>query len=252
MVLAERAMGRTGGSGAMFDGIASRYDLLNRLNSLGLDRRWRRIAAEALALGGPAAGKSRVLDVASGTGDLAIAIARRYRGVAVDGLDASTAMTEIGRRKVQRLALADRISLNPGDALELPFPDDSFEAAAIAFGIRNIPDRVRGLREMARVTKPGGRVAVLELGDPPPGLAGAVARFHIRFVVPVVGALLAGAEEYRYLERSIRAFPPAAEFVRTMADAGLDAVWTRPLSFGACNLFVARVPGGEPVGRLDV
>ena len=238
MVLVERAT--RGGSGAMFDGIATRYDLLNRLNSLGADRRWRRLAAESLELDAVAGGVARVLDVASGTGDLAIAIARRYPGVAVRGVDASRGMTEIGRRKVERTGLEARVTLDAGDAQELPFPDRSFDATTIAFGIRNIPDRDRALREMARVTRPGGRVAVLELGVPPAGPAGALARFHIRFVVPLVGGLLAGAGEYRYLERSIRAFPPVAEFARLMAAAGLDPIETRSLTFGACNLFVAQ------------
>ena len=223
----------------MFDGIATRYDLLNRLNSLGADRRWRRTTAEALELD-RAGGAARVLDVASGTGDLAMAVARRYPGTTVQGIDPSREMTAIGRSKIERSGLEDRIELGEGDARDLAFPDHSFDAVTIAFGIRNIPDRERALREMVRVTRPGGRVAVLELGEPPAGLAGVLPRFHIRFVVPRVGALLAGAEEYRYLERSIRAFPPVAEFVRTMAAAGLESIETRRLTFGACNLFLAR------------
>ena len=239
--------GRAGGdgSGAMFDRIAGRYDLLNRLISLGRDRRWRRIAAEALALDARARRPVRVLDVASGTGDLALAIARRYPGVAVHGIDASRRMTEIGRRKVERAGFGDRIALDAGDAQALPFPDRSFDAATIAFGIRNVQDRGRALLEMARVTRPGGRVVVLEAGEPPAGLVGALARFHVHVVVPFVGGLLAGAEEYRYLERSIRAFPAVSEFVRTMTAAGLEQVETRRLTFGACNLFVAR-PAGAP------
>ena len=240
MVLLADAMRSHGGSGAMFDRIAARYDFVNRLISLGGDQRWRRIAAEALALDAPVQGPVRVLDVASGTGDLAIAIARRYPGVAVHGIDASRGMIEIGRRKVEQAGLGDRVTLDAGDAQELPFPDRSFEAATIAFGIRNIPDRDRALQEMARVTRPGGRVVVLEAGEPSAGLTGVLARFYIHVVVPFVGALLAGAEEYRYLERSIRAFPPVAEFVRTMAAAGLESIETRSLTFGVCNLFLAR------------
>lgn len=238
-------MRRGDGSGAMFDGIAARYDLLNRLNSLGADRRWRRTAAEALGLDAAPGGAARVLDLASGTGDLAIAVARRYPGAVVQGIDPSPGMTCFGRRKVERSGLGDQIALGAGDAQNLAFPDNSFDAVTIAFGIRNVPDRDRALREMARVTRPGGRVAVLELGEPPPGFKGALARFHIRFVVPLVGGLLAGAEEYRYLERSIRAFPPAAEFSGLMAAAGLEPIETRSLTFGACNLFVAR-PAGSP------
>ena len=248
MVLTEA--GRVGGdgSGAMFDRIAARYDLLNRLISLGGDRRWRRIAAEALALDDWTHRPLRVLDVASGTGDLAIEIARRYPGVAVHGIDASRGMTEIGRRKVEQAGFGDRVTLDAGDAVEIPFPDQSFGAATIAFGIRNIPDRDRALQEMARVTRSGGRVVVLEAGEPSAGLTGALARFHIHIVVPFVGGLLAGAEEYRYLERSIRAFPPVSEFVRTMTAAGLEEVETRSLTFGVCNLFLARPATASPLG----
>lgn len=248
MALAEAAADRGDGSGAMFDRIAARYDLLNRLNSLGLDRGWRRATAEALAPAAAGRGPLRMLDVASGTGDLAIAIARRFPSAVVDGVDASAAMTSIGRGKVRRAGLADRVTLAAGDARDLGFPDRCFDAAAIAFGIRNVPDRLRALRELARVTRPGGRVAVLELGEPTSGPLAALARFHIRVVVPLMGALLAGGEEYRYLRRSIRAFPPPAEFARAMADAGLQPVETRPLAFGACNLFLASSAGAPAPG----
>ena len=245
MALVETGSVSGDGSGVMFDGIAARYDLLNRLNSLGADGCWRRTTAAALRLD-RAGGAARVLDVASGTGELAIAVARRYPGVAVRGIDPSREMTAIGRSKVERLGFGDRVQLGEGDARDLAFPDRSFDAVTIAFGIRNIPDRRRALREMARVTRPGGTVAVLELAEPPAGLAGVLARLHIRFVVPRVGALLAGAEEYRYLARSIRAFPPVAEFVRTMAAAGLESIETRRLTFGVCNLFLGRPAGGRP------
>lgn len=245
MALAEPLAGRSDGSGAMFDRIAARYDLLNRLNSLGLDQAWRRVTAEALAPAAIADRPLRVLDVASGTGDLAIAIARRFPSAVVRGVDTSTAMTVIGREKVERAGLTERVTLTSGDAQELGFPDRSFDAAAIAFGIRNVPDRVRALREMARVTRSGGRVAVLELSEPTSGPLALFARFHIRVLVPLIGALLAGSAEYRYLRRSIRAFPPPDDFARTMAVAGLQPVETRPLTHGVCNLFLAS-PAVEP------
>lgn len=230
------------GSGAMFDAIAPRYDLLNRLLSLGIDRGWRRKTVEALSLEAGA----RVLDVASGTADLALQIAARHPDVTVVGVDPSERMLEVGREKAERAGATDRVELLTGDARSLPFDDDAFDACCIAFGIRNVPDRLQGLREMARVTRPGGRVAVLELGEPRRGVLGPMARFHIRQVVPRVGAWLSGAREYRYLQESIAAFPDPAAFADMMRQAGMDVLEVRPLTFGVCNLYVGTpVPGTE-------
>jgi demethylmenaquinone methyltransferase/2-methoxy-6-polyprenyl-1,4-benzoquinol methylase len=224
------------GSGAMFDAIAPRYDLLNRLMSFGVDRRWRRRTVKALALGE----RARVLDVATGTGDLAIAIAKRHRDAAVVGVDPSAAMLAIGRKKAARFA--PRIDLHEGDAQALEFDGASFDGACIAFGIRNVPDRARALGEMARVVRPGGRVCVLELGVPRGGVLGPLARFHVHHVVPRMGALISGKREYRYLERSIAAFPPPEAFAAMMSEAGLVVREVRPLTFGVCHLYVAEVP----------
>lgn len=230
------------GSGAMFDNIARRYDLLNRLMSFGVDKRWRRRTVRALAL---PAGASRVLDVATGTGDLAIDVARMTPGAVVVGVDPSRKMIEMGRPKLVARALDDRVTLEEGDAQALDFPDASFDGVCIAFGIRNVPDRAQGLREMARVCKPGGRVAVLELGEPKRGVIAPLARFHIRQVVPRVGAWLSGAKEYRYLQTSIAAFPPPEEFAAMMRAAGLEVLEVIPLTFGVCNLYVGTPAGGD-------
>jgi demethylmenaquinone methyltransferase/2-methoxy-6-polyprenyl-1,4-benzoquinol methylase len=223
------------GSGAMFDAIAARYDLVNRVISLGVDQSWRKKTVRALSLG-PA---SRVLDLATGTADLALMIASRVEGTTVVGLDPSGAMLAVGREKIEKKGLAERISLVQGDAEALPFPDRSFDGVSIAFGIRNVPDRARALREMARVTKAGGRVAVLELSEPRKGPLAALARFHVHTLVPHVGAFLSRAPEYRYLERSIAAFPPAEEFGELMQQSGLDVLQIVPLTFGVCHLYVA-------------
>lgn len=229
------------GSGAMFDNIAERYDLLNRVISFGVDQRWRRKTVAALEL--PANG--RALDLATGTADLAIRIARTHPGVQVVGLDPSTGMLEVGRKKVARLAENDRIELVVGDAQSLPFEDASFDGITIAFGIRNVPDRVAALREMARVVRPGGRVAVLELSEPRRGILGPMARFHVHHVVPFVGGIISGSREYRYLQTSIAAFPPPEAFAATMREAGLDVLRIEPLTFGVCCLYVAtRKPSG--------
>jgi demethylmenaquinone methyltransferase/2-methoxy-6-polyprenyl-1,4-benzoquinol methylase len=227
------------GSGQMFDAIAERYDLLNRLISFGVDQRWRSRTVEALAI---PEGPARVLDLATGTGDLAIQIARRHPRAEVVGVDPSVRMLDIGRQKVERITLAERVSMVEGDAQALPFEDDTFEGVTIAFGIRNVPDRRQGLAEMARVTKPGGRVAILELSDPKSGLIAPFARFHVHTVVPTLGAWLSGASEYRYLSRSIAAFPPAEEFAAMMAQAGLEIVEVAPMTFGTCTLYVGQKP----------
>jgi len=223
------------GSGQMFDQIARRYDMVNRVLSLGLDKSWRRRTVRRLQLGE----RPRVLDVATGTGDLAIDIARMTPGAEVIGLDPSKNMLAIAQDKVARRGLADRISFVVGDAQALPYRSCEMDAATIAFGIRNVPDRPRALRELARVVRPGGRIAVLELGEPRTGLLGRAARFHTRHVVPRLGALLSGAREYAYLQKSIAAFPPAEEFAKLMQQAGLHVLEVTPLTFGACTLYVA-------------
>ncbi len=217
----------------MFDAIAGRYDLLNRVLSLGMDRGWRRALVQAMAL----EPGDRALDVATGTGDVALAIARSHPGVRVTGLDPSAKMLAIARTKLGRRAQFVR-----GDAQALPFPDASFSACCIAFGIRNVPDRELGLAEMARVTRSGGRVIVLELGEPRRGPLARAARFHVHQVVPRVGALLSGAAEYRYLQESIAAFPTPERFCAMMRSAGLDTHAPRDLGFGAGQLYVGEVP----------
>ena len=223
------------GSGAMFDKIAARYDTMNRVLSFGLDRGWRRRTVRALQLGAA----PRVLDLATGTGDLAVDIARMHPGATVIGLDPSREMLAIAQRKLAARGLAGRVTLVRGDAQHLPYASCEMDAATIAFGIRNVPDRLAALREMARVVRPGGRIAVLELGEPRRGLLARAARFHTRHVVPRLGALLSGAREYRYLQRSIAAFPPSAEFAAVMESAGLHVIDVAPLSFGVCTLYVA-------------
>ena len=229
------------GSGAMFDRIARRYDFVNRVLSLGLDKGWRRRAVRALQLGE----RPRVLDIATGTGDLAIDIARSCGGATVFGLDPSTKMLAIAAAKLARRGLDDRVSLVVGDAQQLPYASCEMDAATIAFGIRNVPDRLAALREMARVVRPGGRVVVLELGEPRNGLLGRAARIHTRYIVPRLGALLSGSREYAYLQKSIAAFPPADEFAALMTRAGLHVIEVTPLTFGACTLYVA-TPAEEP------
>ncbi|NUN13716.1 MAG: bifunctional demethylmenaquinone methyltransferase/2-methoxy-6-polyprenyl-1,4-benzoquinol methylase UbiE [Myxococcales bacterium] len=228
-----------GGSGAMFDRIADRYDRLNRILSFGLDRGWRKRAINALQL----SSETRVLDVATGTGDIAIAIARHCPGARVTGVDPSVKMLAVGTGKITAGGLGERVSLQLGDAQQLDFPDHSFDSAVVAFGIRNIPNRALALREIARVVRPGGRLAVLELSEPSStGIWGNVARFYLHVFVPRIGAWLSKAAEYRYLQRSIAAFPPARQFVGLMEDNGWTSVSFTSLTFGVVQLYVGTVP----------
>jgi demethylmenaquinone methyltransferase/2-methoxy-6-polyprenyl-1,4-benzoquinol methylase len=227
-----------GGSGEMFDAIAERYDLLNRIISLGIDERWRRRTVAALELEGQE--RPEVLDLATGTADLALRVAATHVSARVLGIDPSNNMLAIGRDKAQRRLLAPRVELVEGDAQALPFEDDRFDGVTMAFGIQNVSDRPRALQEMARVTRPDGRIAILELSEPTGGVMGPLARFHVHHVVPTVGGILSGSREYRYLQESIAAFPSPEAFADMMRQSGLEVLRVEPLTFGVCTLYVAR------------
>jgi demethylmenaquinone methyltransferase/2-methoxy-6-polyprenyl-1,4-benzoquinol methylase len=227
------------GSGQMFDAIAARYDLVNRIISLGIDQRWRRETVRALNL----TAQAKVLDLATGTGDLALMTARLAPTAQLTGFDPSREMLRVFERKIAAASLGDRITIQQGEAEKLPYPDASFDGITMAFGIRNVADRPAALREMARVLKPGGRLCILETAEPKSGLLAMGARFHIHFVVPRLGALFSRAPEYAYLQRSIAAFPPPPEFATLMRSSGLNVLEVRPMTFGVVCLYVATVGG---------
>ncbi len=221
--------------GEMFSAIAPRYDFLNRLLSLGTDRRWRR---EAVAATGSGAG-GRHLDVATGTADVALEIVRQKgKGAYVAGVDLSAAMMRIGREKASRAGAADRVAFvqAPGEAL--PFRDGSFDSASIAFGIRNVAHRELGLVEMCRVVKPGGRIVVLEFSQPETAFFGAVYRFYLRRVLPRLGGLFSSRSAYSYLPDSVRDFPSRETFAEMMRNAGCDSVTFRNLTYGIVTLYI--------------
>lgn len=235
-------IGRDGLAGrdvaTMFDGIAGRYDLLNRLLSLGIDRRWRRQACRAALEEAP----RRVLDVATGTGDMALGLSRG--SAEVIGVDVARAMLERARAKAQRARAAPRFLHADGQAL--PFPDGGFDALTIAYGLRNFTDPDAGLREFQRVLRPGGRLVVLEFPPPPRGPLGRVMRAYFRHVLPRVGGLVSGdAEAYRYLPESVLAFAEPEALTRRMRAAGFINVEHRPQTFGVSALYVARAGNKE-------
>lgn len=222
---------------AMFDRITPHYDLMNRLMTVGLDRRWRAAAAAAAA---PPPG-APLLDACCGTGDLSLALARVYPGSAVTGLDFSDAMLACARPKMARAGA--RVELVHGDLLALPFADDSFGAVTVGWGVRNVADLELAFAEMARVATPGARVVCLEATTPTSELG---RRFHAVWmtrVVPALGALVTGeAEAYAYLPASVRSFPNAEGLAAVMRGAGLTDVRYRLYGLGAMALHVGRAP----------
>jgi len=209
----------------MFDRIAPVYDVMNRAMTLGLDRRWRRLAALAVVRPG-----DDVLDSCCGTGDLAIADARA--GGRVTGVDFSEAMLERARRKAPELAWVR------ADALDLPFADGTFDVATVAFGVRNVADLDAGLSELARVLRPGGRLAVLEITRPR-GVLRAFFRLWFDVLVPLAGKVLPGGAAYTYLPASVRRFPGPDDLARAIERAGFTAVGYRLLAGGIVALHVA-------------
>lgn len=227
-----------------FERSARTYDLLNHLFSLNIDRRWRAVLVRS---SGMAAG-GEVLDACCGTGDLAIAFARRLP-VRVVGVDFSEGMLRAGRHKVKRLGLEGRVELLEVNVLRLPFAAGRFDAAAVAFGLRNVSDRLAALREIVRTLKPGAPLLVLEFAPPPKTFAGRLYRFYLGRVMPAIGGLLSGAPEtYRYLNASVLTFLEPSEVRRLLEAAGLRKVRMRCLSGGIAWLWRGVRPTPEESG----
>jgi demethylmenaquinone methyltransferase/2-methoxy-6-polyprenyl-1,4-benzoquinol methylase len=230
----------------MFRQVAPRYDQMNHLLSMNIDRYWRWRAVRALRL----IDDSPILDVCTGTGDLALAVAARVGPkIRVVGSDFCSAMLRIGQRKRSTGPedLRRRVEFLEADSQQLPFPDDRFQAVTVAFGLRNVSDTDRGLREMARVCKPGGQVMVLEFSNPSfPGFR-QVYQWYFEHVLPRIGQALARNDKdaYRYLQKSVGQFPDGPRLVARMVGAGLVRVSYRTLTGGVASIYTGFKPGGE-------
>jgi demethylmenaquinone methyltransferase/2-methoxy-6-polyprenyl-1,4-benzoquinol methylase len=222
---------------AMFDAIAARYDFLNHLLSGGMDIQWRRRAIQSLHL----MGGERVLDLCTGTADLAIAAVRGHPGAArVVGIDFARAMLRVGREKLQRERLSSQVTLVAGDAMRIPMADGSVDAVTIAFGIRNVVDVLAACCEMRRVLRHGGRIAILEFAAPTVPLWRSVYAWYLKHVLPRVGRAVShhnGA--YGYLPASIDAFATPDELVKILRHAKFDDVSAVPLMLGSVMLYTA-------------
>lgn len=224
----------------MFDAIAGRYDLLNHLLSAGIDRRWRRKAIGSLRL----TGRERVLDLCTGTADLALAAVEADPGAArVMGVDFAGAMLRVGLDKTRARRLAGRVALVRGDAARIPATDRSVDAVTVAFGIRNVQDTAGACREILRVLTPGGRLAVLEFAIPTtPGVRAAYL-WYFNQVLPRIGRVVSRHNAaYGYLPASVGAFATPDEFVTILRNSGFTEIKASPLTFGIVYLYTARRP----------
>jgi len=219
----------------MFDAISPKYDLLNRLFSLGIDQGWRRKVVRMLG----AEPVDHLLDVATGTADLAIMAAPKAQRVT--GIDISEGMLSYGRVKVTKRQLEKKVTLQQADSTALPFEDATFDAVTVAFGVRNFDDLQRGLAEMIRVLKPNGRLFVLEFSKPLHTPMRQLFRFYFHRVMPLIGRTVSkDSEAYTYLPKSVDAFPEGSAFVKMLKDAGAKEATAQPLTGGIATLYAAR------------
>ena len=221
---------------AMFDRISPKYDALNHLLSLNIDKVWRRKTAKMVAQSHP----KTILDLATGTADLAIALAKRNPQAHIIGVDISEKMLSIGKEKIEKQELGNQIELRVGNAAILPFEDNTFDAITVAFGVRNFEDLDKGLSEIVRLTKAGGQVVILEFSMPERFPVKQLYRLYFKRFLPLIGKAVSKDENaYAYLPQSVERFPSPNEFLQILSEKGLEQASAKRLSFGISTLYAA-------------
>lgn len=219
----------------MFNNIAGKYDFLNHFLSMGIDKGWRKKAISSIKAVSP----KMILDVATGTGDLAIAASKLHPDKII-GIDIAGQMLEVGRGKIRSQGLSNVITLQLADSEALPFPDNSFDAITCAYGVRNFEHLDAGLKEMCRVMRPGGRLAILEFSNPKKFPVKQIFRLYFRYILPALGKIVSKhSRAYTYLPESVRAFPEGEVFSDTLSRCGFKESVARPLTFGITTLYTA-------------
>jgi demethylmenaquinone methyltransferase/2-methoxy-6-polyprenyl-1,4-benzoquinol methylase len=221
----------------MFNRIALRYDFMNRFLSGGIDMRWRKKAIRELAEINP----QMILDVATGTADVAIMMAKYLKPKKITGIDISEGMLELGRKKITALALDGCIELQQGDSEEINFPDGTFDAITVAFGVRNFANLEKGLAEMMRVLKPGGKLVVLEFSKPKKIFFKKIYSFYMKTAAAGIGKWVAkNREAYEYLNESVNAFPEGNNFLAILNKMGFTGSYMKTLTMSICTIYCAR------------
>ncbi|MBS1599274.1 MAG: bifunctional demethylmenaquinone methyltransferase/2-methoxy-6-polyprenyl-1,4-benzoquinol methylase UbiE [Bacteroidetes bacterium] len=218
----------------MFNRIAFRYDLLNRLLSGGIDVYWRKKAIRELLSLKP----KQILDVATGTADMPVMMMKYLQPEKITAIDISEGMLDIGRKKISKLNLSRNVELQTGDSESINFPDNSFDATTVSFGVRNFEFLEKGLEEMRRVLKPGGKLVVLEFSKPKNNTFKILCNFYFRFITPGVGKLISkNKEAYQYLDKSVEAFPEGDNFLDILKKTGYVNCYRKPLTLGICTIY---------------
>lgn len=219
----------------MFDSIAPKYDFLNRVLSMGIDQGWRKKAINSLKEVNP----KQILDVATGTADLAIA-ALKLNPDHITGIDISNQMLNVGRDKIKAKNISDKITLTQADSANLPFEDNKFDAITVAFGVRNFEFLQQGINQMYRVTRKGGKLAVLEFSNPKSFPFKQIYNFYFKYILPGWGGLISKSKTaYTYLPESVQHFPEGEQFAAYLKNAGYTQINIQPLTFGICTLYTA-------------